>query len=194
MAALDAVTLPEVKGALGIDGTAEDEMLVRLITATTLEIERRLRTQFVQRAVVEYREGGSKRIYPGVIPIVSITSIADPAGNTVGPTLYVIRQQRWLEAYGHFNQAFAVGGQMTDWTITYVAGWFANTTGVAADVKAEVIRAIGGLREAPAAGVSSVGVGDLSVSYSAPVGVDGEAAPAVAAAVASLTAYQGVLL
>lgn len=190
MATYDAVTLDEAKHALSIDGTAEDEMLQRLISATTLEVERRLGTQFVKRAVVEYHEGGGKRIYPQRVPIAEVTSIVDPASNTVPASNYVIRQQRWLEHYGHFDNAYTTAGQQTDWVVTYVAGWFASTSVVAADVKAEIIRAVAGTREAPAAGTASVGVGDLSVSY------DNAASPstaAVDAAAAALHAYQGVL-
>jgi Phage gp6-like head-tail connector protein len=196
MATYDAVTLDEAKHALSIDGTAEDEMLQRLISATTLEVERRLGTQFVKRAVVEYHEGGGKRIYPQRVPITEVTSIVDPAAHTVPSSNYVIRQQRWLEHFGHFDNAYTTAGQQTDWVVTYVAGWSASTSVVAPDVKAEIIRAVAGMREAPASGTTSVSVGDLSLSYARSGGVaDVESATSAAidAAVAALHAYQGVL-
>lgn len=192
MATYDAVTLTEAKDFLALEGTAEDETIVRLITGTTLEVERKLATQFVQRSVVEYHEGGGKRIYLQRIPIVSVASIVDPAGNTVLATDYVVRQQRWLEHFGHFNSAQTTAGQITDWTVTYTCGWFASTAAVAADVKQEVLRAIAALRESPAAGVSSVGVGDLSISYGG--AGSGPTSPAIEEAAANLYAYRGVLL
>jgi hypothetical protein len=202
MATLDAVTLPEVKAALSIDGTDEDLALARLITAVTLGLEKRLRTQFVQRSVVEYREGHAKRIYLQTCPIASVTSIVDPAGNTVPSTDYIVRQKRWLEHYGCFPYAFTTSGQTTDWTITYTAGWFASTALVSSDVKTEVITAVAAVREQPSANVSSVKVGDLSVSYvesgasssNKPGGGSDRQQPIYDAAAVALHAYYGVLL
>lgn len=192
MATYDAITLDEAKVFLALEGTSEDEVLARLISGTTLEVERKLGTQFVQRSVVERHEGGCKRIYPQVVPVVSVTSIVDPAGNTVPSTDYVVRQQRWLEHFGRFNPAQTTAGQVTDWTVTFTAGWFASTSAVAADVKQEVLRAVAALRESPAAGVSSVGVGDLSISYLSASTLS--VSPAIEEAVANLYAYRGVLL
>jgi hypothetical protein len=191
MATYDAITLEEAKGGLSLDGTAEDENIARLISGVTLELERRLGTQFVQRSLVERHEGGCKRIYPTRTPIISVTSIVDPAANTVPSTDYVIRQQRWLEHFGMFNHAFATSGQRTDWTITYTAGWFASASVITPDIKAEFIRALQGLRETPAAGVASVHVGDLSIAYA---GAAVPNSPAMDAAVVALYAYRGVLL
>lgn len=193
MASYDAVTLEELKNALGVDGTDEDSSLARLITATTLEIEAALKTQFVQRSVIEYHEGGGKRIYPQRTPITQVTSIIDPGSRTVPSTQYVIRQQRFLEHWGHFDVAFTSAGQPTDWTVTFTAGWFASTAVVAPSVKAEIIRAIAAMREAPAAGISSVGVGDLSISYASPT-AGGAVHPAIETAVNALHAYRGALL
>lgn len=194
MATYDAVTLDEVKVSLALEGTAEDEMLARLISGVTLEVERRLGTQFIQRSLVEYHEGGSKRIYPQRAPIITVTSLVDPAGNVIPATDYVIRQQRWLEHFGHFNPAQTTAGQVTDWTVTYTAGWFASTSVVAADVKHEMLRALGALRESPAAGVSSVSVGDLSINYGQLAGSTVPTNPAMDECIASLYAYRGVLL
>jgi hypothetical protein len=196
MATYDAVTLIEVKTALSIDGTAEDVSLARLISATTLEVERLLGTQFVIREVVEQHEGGERRIYPQVLPIVAVSSVVDPAGNAVPAGQYVVRQKRWLEHWGHFPLAFNSAGQQTDYTVTYTAGHFSSTSTVAPDVKAEIVRAVGTLREAPAAGVTSVSVGDLSISYAGRYANQGSAtlSPAIEAAANSLDRYRGVVL
>lgn len=194
MATYDAVTLGELKTALQIDGTAEDEALARLISATTLEVERRLGTQFVIRSLVEYHEGGGKRLYPQRAPIASVTTIVDPAANAVLSTQFVVRQQRWIEHWGNFPNAYSTTGQPTDWTVTYTAGWFASTSVVAQDVKAEIVRAVAALREAPAAGVASVGVADLSISYTGRYAGEVPTTPAIDAATAALQAYRGVLL
>lgn len=194
MATYDAVTMDEARDSLGISGFAEDEALQRLVSALTLEIERRLGTQFVQRSLVEYHEGGGKHIYLGRAPIVSVASIVDPAGNVVAADQFVIRQQRWLEHWGRFYNAYTSAGQPTDWTVTYTAGWFATTAAVSPDVKAEILRAVAGMREAPAAGVASVGVGDLSISYSGRYSGEVPTTPVVDGAVAALHAFRGVLL
>ena len=97
-----------------------------------------------------------------------------------------------FEHFWTFPRAYTSAGQETDWTITYVPGWFASTGVVSPDVKAEVIRAVSALREQPAPGVSSVSVGDLSVAYGgAP---DAQMSPAIDAATMALYAYRGVLL
>lgn len=175
MAAYDAITLAEAKEALRIEGTNGDEHLQRLITGLTLELERRLGTQFVQRAVVEYRPGNCRTIYPNVTPVVSVTTIVDTQSTpvTVSSKDYTIRQRRWLE--GYFPTAYDVNGRVSDWTITYVAGWFASTSLVAQDVKEQMVRILNAVRTSPDTATSteetsaeSVKVGDLSISYGAP--------------------------
>jgi hypothetical protein len=166
MATTDVVTLDKAKTVLNIDGTSEDGRLAHLISAVSLELEKRLGTAFIQRSFVEQKEGGRKRIYLDRLPIVTVASMTDPASNTKTlDTDYVIRQGRYLEGIGYFAHAVNDQGQRTDWTITYTAGWFADTASVAFDVRAEALRVIGALREAPAPNAQSVRVGDLAVSY-----------------------------
>jgi hypothetical protein len=167
MAAItDVVKIDLAKAVLQIDGTSEDSRLAHLISAVSLELEKRLGTAFVQREFTEKKAGGVKRIYLDHLPIVSITSVTDPAGNTLTvDTQFVVRQDRYLEALGYFSQAVNSQGQRTDWTIVYQAGWFADTASVAHDVRAEALRVIGALREAPAPNAQSVRVDDLAVTY-----------------------------
>ena len=192
MATYDAVTLDEVKIALGIEGTAEDASLARLISAVTLEVERQLGTQFVQRTITESHWGGEKRLYLNRTPIASVTSMTDARAVVFSSSNYVIRQQRWLEAFGHFDRAYNSAGQETDWTVVYTAGWFASTSAVSPDVKGELIRAISSMREAPNAGVNSIGVGDLSISYAS--STTGAVTPSIESAAVALHAYRGVVL
>ncbi len=199
MPTLDAMTLHEAKLALGIGGTSEDAQLARLITSVTQEAERRLGTQFVQRTVVELHEGGVRRIYPQVTPVVSVTSIVDQAANTVPATDYAVRQKKWLQHIGHFPIAYDANSIPTEWAVTYIAGWFATTEAVAADAKTELLRALATLRSVASQDpslVSAVSVGDLSVSYRTPESVEGVAAsnPVLDGAISALHAYRGVYL
>lgn len=165
-ATTDLVTLDKAKAVLQIDGTSEDARLAHLISAVSLELEKRLGTAFVQRSFTDYKEGGRKRIYLDRLPIVTVASMTDPASNTKTlNTDYLIRQQRYLEGIGYFAHAVNDQGQRADWTIVYTAGWFTDTASVAFDVRAECLRVIGALREAPAPNAQSVRVGDLAVTY-----------------------------
>lgn len=162
----DVVKIDKVKAVLQIDGTAEDERLAHLISAVSLELEKRLGTAFVQRSFTEQHEGGRKRVYLDQLPIVTVASMTDAASNTLTlDTEYTIRQGRYIEAIGYFPHAVNSQGQRGDWTITYTAGWFASTAAVAPDVRAEAMRVIAALREAPAPTAQSVRVGDLAVTY-----------------------------
>jgi hypothetical protein len=169
-ATTDVVKIDKVKAVLQIDGTSEDERLAHLISAVSLELENRLGTIFVQRSFTEKKPGGGKRIYLDRLPIVTVASMQDTATSPNTLTLdteYTIREDRYLEAIGYFSHAVNPQGQRTDWRIQYTAGWFVSTAVVAADVRAEAIRVIGALREAPAPNAQSVRVGDLAVTYRA---------------------------
>jgi hypothetical protein len=165
-ATTDVVKIDKAKAVLNIDGTSEDARLAHLISAVSLELETRIGTIFIQRSFVEKKEGGRKRIYLDRLPIVSITSMTDPAGNTLTVEVdFLVRGDRYIEGIGYFPHAVNDQGQRTDWSITYTAGWFASTSAVAFDVQAEALRVIGALREAPAPNAQSVRVGDLAVTY-----------------------------
>lgn len=161
----DLVKLDKAKAVLSIDGTSEDVRLAHLISSVSLELEHRLGCAFIQRNFTDKKEGGRKRIYLDRLPIVSVTSITDPAANTVAATDYVIRQDRYLEAIGFFDHAVTAQGQRADWTIIYKAGWFATTTAVTEEIQQEVLRVIDVLRQAPSPTATSVRVGDLAVTY-----------------------------
>jgi hypothetical protein len=164
--ATDVVKIDLAKAVLQIDGTSEDARLAHLISAVSLELEKRLGTAFVRREFTDKKQGMVKRIYLDYLPVVSITSVQDPAGNTLTEdTEFVVQQDRYLEALGYFSHAVNSQGQRTDWTIVYEAGWFADTAAVAHDVRAEALRVIGALREAPSPTAQSVRVGDLAVTY-----------------------------
>lgn len=221
MAAYDAISLPEVKEALRIEGTDGDKHLQTLVTGLTLELERLLGTQFVQRSVVEYHPGGQRRMYLSRAPITAVASIVDtqsPTPATVAATDYTIRQRRWLErAGGTFPTAYDANGNASEWTVTYTAGWFATTAVVSADVKEQIVRVLNSVRTSPETAIrsssssapdmtaaSSVKVGDLAITYasgstsasqfSSYQGAGGLPAAILAGAAEALFAYRGVWL
>lgn len=165
-ATTDVVKIDNAKAILNIDGTDEDARLAHLISSVSLELETRLGAVFIQRSFTEKKEGGRKRIYLDRLPIVSVASMTDPAGNTLTvDTDFLVRQDRYIEGIGYFPHAVNDQGQRADWSIVYTAGWFASTAVVTFDVRAEALRVIGALREAPAPNAQSVRVGDLAVTY-----------------------------
>jgi uncharacterized phiE125 gp8 family phage protein len=158
--------LGEVKAFLGVTTSADDALIEALTDAASDRIEQLCQTAFIIRSFVEYHEGARKRLFLQRYPITEVTSIADPAGNTIPATDYIIKKDRGiLEHFGHFWVAQTTGGQPTQWTVTYKAGRFADTSVVTEDLKLACKQLVAKPYDQKVAGVSSVGVGDLSISY-----------------------------
>lgn len=192
MAATDLVTLGQAKAFLGTEDSLDDE-LVAQIQGLSLELEGRLSTYFIQRARTEYHPGGHKRIWLNRYPVISITSITDPASNTIASDEYVVRQRRYIEFWGRWPQAVASSGQRTDWEIVFQCGLWADTDSVPADVQYTFLKCLEGVRANPTE-ASSVGVGDLSISFGASPGNASRSADLLSAAALSLVQYRGDFL
>ncbi len=186
MAAANALmTVAEAKVILGISGSTDDALLDVLIDAASAAIEQYCNAHLIQATVTERQWGGKQYIYLRKYPIVSVTSITDPAANTVTSTYYYIEKDMGRLRYdGTFPLAYNSAGLVAEWTIVYVAGFFANQGAVTQDVKMACARTVAWLKDNPSPGVTSVGVGSLSVSYGgvSSVGQDGRGIPSDAAA------------
>lgn len=159
-------TVAEAEVGLGLSTGEGGSRLEALVNSATILAETYCRAPFVIRSFTELHPGWSKRIYLKHAPVTSVTSIVDPALNTVPSTDYIILGHMGvLEHFGRFPIPQNSQGQRAYWTVTFDAGLFANTAAVGADLKEACWRIAGKAWESPSGGAQSVGVGSLSVSY-----------------------------
>lgn len=160
------ISLVEAKSHLGITVADHDTLLEALVDGSSAAIEAYCRNIFVQRTVTEIAAGSVKRLYLKSYPIVSVTSITDPASNTVPSTDYVIyKAEGMLLHAGNWPVAQDTNGNVARWSVVYVAGRAANTAAVDADVKLACKLLVATRFSQRSGGIASKSVGDLSVSY-----------------------------
>lgn len=190
LAAYALATVAEVKDILQLgSGITRDTALARIINAATLAIEKFTHSIFVYDAgsttersfTYQVSAGdqpygigsnwiysiGYRRIYLEWMPLRSITSIADPAGNTVASTDYAVFHN-WGYLEGAFPVAVDSNGFPSYWTVTYKAGRYANTAAVPDDLKQAVAFTAGDWLQHKSGGSGDVirkAVGDLSIEY-----------------------------
>lgn len=168
------ISLAEAKTHLGISDTVQDTLLEALIDGASAAIEAFCQTVFVQRTITDIIGGpglrrSEKRLYLNSYPIVSVTSITDPAANTVPATDYVIyKAEGMLVNAGAWPVAQDTNGNIARWTIVYVAGRAANTAAVEANVKLACKLLVATRLSLREGGITSKRVGDLSISYRDP--------------------------
>jgi len=159
------ITLAEAKTYLGVTDDDEDDAISDMIDAASNFIEEFCSTAFIQRSFTEYLRGAQKRLFLKRYPIVSVTSVLDSVPNLIPATDYIVMTELGvLEHFGRFPQAQTAGGQPTLWTVTYVAGRYANVFTVSEDVKLAAKRLLAVFRAGDGS-AQSVSVGSLSVSY-----------------------------
>ena len=185
------ITLADAKTFLGITESAQDTLLEALIEAASEEIESLLQGTFViQRTVVEeyetprgalwsldrfietgreYPLGNSPYFFLRRRPIVSITSIVDPAATAIAASGYAIDEAKGLlYLTSGWPQAYGTAGQRSLWTITYIAGLVADTANVPHRFRqaCRLLVSESFARRQP--GITSKKVGDLEIRYSDP--------------------------
>lgn len=183
------ITLEEVKALLGITSTSFDDKLTGIINFQSARLDRWCRVGLVQRTYVEQYLGSAKderTFYPELAnpdrefftggqtreialrhyPVVSVASIEDGDGNSVASTDYHIRKRQGiLEHFGGWPIPYDANELLGEWTITYTAGFFANTAAVTEDVKAAVFALVARQHSVLVPGVASMATGTLSVSF-----------------------------
>lgn len=170
------ISLQEVKDFLGITSTSEDALLEILVDAASQAIEGYLRgTWVVQRSTAEeYERPQGNRVFLRHRPIVSVTSIADPSGQTIPATDYEIHNaQGFLMLTNAWQIPRGTSSQRSFYTITYVAGMVTVTANVARRFKQACQMFVASLRSrGKSSGVIERSVGDLSVRYAEPVSLE----------------------
>lgn len=136
-----AYALTTVPAALSFLATeVEPQVVESMIDAATVRIENYCDNGFVQRAYTEYHTGGinehtlggAARMFLSRSPIVSVTSVVDQddTPTTVAATDY--RIDHVVNALQHDSTWPAPVGR---WIVSYVAGRFAATADVTADLQ-----------------------------------------------------------
>lgn len=107
-----------------------------------------------------------KRLYLTRYPIISVTSITDPAANTVSAADYVVyKAEGMLIHSGAWPVAQDTSGNIARWSVVYVAGRYANTAAVEANLKLACKLLVATRFSQREGDVISKRVGDLSISY-----------------------------
>jgi uncharacterized phiE125 gp8 family phage protein len=176
--AYDLITLAELKLFPGFSQVAstEDAILEALITAISYDFEAFWGTYGIQRAVTErhtwnsiYKSSrDSSVIWLEKPPIASVTSITDPAGNTISSNDYWIDSDIGaLRMSGGWQIPQDSKGNATYWTIVYTGGHVAAVGDVPPHIKTAAKLWAYSVYKRPDRDVLSKSVGDLSVGYRA---------------------------
>lgn len=191
-------TVAEAETYLGLDSGTDTTLLQFLLNAASSALEGAYEVRLIaQGSIVDYHEGGSRRIWLRYLPVIAVASFVDPAGNSVPAADYRIEKDKGaLIHLGSFPWAAETNGERSRWTITYSAGHFgtvggaveANRALVDAAVKQACLLMVQRGYEARGGdgSVQSASVGGLSVSYSVPAALEASAAMALSPAIASL--------
>lgn len=172
----DLITLAEAKVFPGMGSLpATDEAIVSaLITAVSLDFEREWDNYGVQREVTErysYRAikaglWNADTIWLHKFPVVSVTSITDPDGNTIDADDYWIdKDVGCLRILGGWTIPQDSNGFATYWTIVYTAGRVASVSDVPTNIKLACKMWVAMLYRDPTQNVKSKSVGDLAITY-----------------------------
>ena len=178
VATASLITLTEAKLFPGMGSLpATDEALIEaLIDAASLDFETHWDNYGVQRSVAEkytYHQiiteaPNYDKIWLRKFPIASITSIADPAANTIDSDEYVIDYDigclRSTAEWG-WDVPLDSNGFESYWTITYTPGRVANTAAVPANIKLACKMWTAILYKNATQNVQSKSVGDFSITY-----------------------------
>lgn len=170
---LALVSRAEVESYLGLTGTAE---LDALIDGCSAALESEALAVFVQRTITEYasasqflggpREGGRSILALKNYPVVSVTSISDPAGNVITATDYRIEGEKgYLIRPGGWPTPVNANGLVDRWKVIMTAGHFATTAAVDAALKLACKKLVAFARQNTTPGVLSKTGGLISITY-----------------------------
>jgi len=171
------ISLSEMKNFPGFTSLAssEDAILEALIDAVTLDFESEWGCYGVQRTAISERHNwksividspGASKIWLTHSPVVSITSITDPAVNTVLSTAYSIDyDDGCLVNPCGWTVPVDANGFESHWTVVYTAGHVAATANVPANIKQAAKMWCASLYKRTDRDVTSKKIGELTLTY-----------------------------
>lgn len=172
--ASDLISLAEARNYPGMPASGEADLIRALISACSLALEESCETAFIRRVFTEdyaheyliRRPDRDNYIQLRRYPIYSVTSITNPAGNTIAATDYWIDKPHGrLVCAGVWDVPQDSNGFVTYWTIVYTAGRYAASANVPANLKMACKMMVASLYGRPDRDVVSKSVGDLSLNY-----------------------------
>jgi hypothetical protein len=170
------ITMNELLNYPGMSSVPEDKhpILEALIDTVTAQFEKEWGTFAIQRSTSErvtYRKILADSPGAGIIrlskgPIVSVSSIVDPAGNSIDADDYWIDyEDSSLRTAGRFQRPVDANGHESYWTITYVGGQAVDTAAVPYNIKTAAKMWVSQLFTNPMQNITSKTLGDFSQSY-----------------------------
>lgn len=163
-----SVTLWDAKQYLGIplDDCQDDERLGQIINAARDTIEDYLGTPLVRRSFTQKFFGWDEQMWVfDRYPVASITSIVDPAGNTITSDKYLLLGEvGMIDFYSYPPRALRSDGNTDRWTVTYVAGHFEHENVIPWGAKLGVLKLIAHDYHVSQPGVQSMRTGDSTIS------------------------------
>lgn len=130
------VSLQDAKEWLGLQAsdTLDDDRLTQILAGVKKQVDQFCGTSLVVSSYSQKFEGGICAWFLDRRPVKTITSILDPAGNSIPSTNYVLNEELGiLESYGLFPRAVRSTGQRDRWTVLYTAGHFNDDASVSED-------------------------------------------------------------
>jgi len=163
------LNLDQAKDLLGLPQTStiNDPRLQLLLSAVTARIEEYLGRALFSDTHTKKFVGGNSKLFLRNYPIGSITSIADPASNTIAATEYILFEELGiLQHRSIWPRALDTDGYLARWTITYVAGLYADAAALPVRYNGAASYLISDMWNRPESQVRSVGQGrDIGTDY-----------------------------
>ncbi len=163
------LTLNQAKDVLGLPQTStiNDPRLQILLSTVTARIEEYLGRALFSGTHTKKFFGGKSKLFLRNYPIGSITSIADPASNTVAATEYVLIEELGVVVHRSvWPRAVDSAGSQARWTITYVAGLYADAEALPVKYNGAASYLLSDMWNRPESQVRSVGQGrDIGTDY-----------------------------
>lgn len=118
--------LSEIKEYLGLAGVTEhDDLLEALSLSVSAWIERYTGRKFEQATATEYFDGGTKELFLGSFPIISVTSVKQNVGTQNTPVWQTISAEEYVKYFPTgvilHTSVFPSGDQNIE--VVYVAGY-----------------------------------------------------------------------
>lgn len=161
-------TLQEAKEWLGLNetDTFDDARIQLLLRGSVEAFENYAQTALIQRSFTQEFEGSEDQWFFDHSPVVSITSIVDPAAHTILSTQYLLHKRiGLLDFYSFAPTPRNSDGTRALWTVTYVAGHFTLETDVPMGVRIGLLGMMAKWYFNPEPMVQSRRLGDEGTSY-----------------------------
>lgn len=166
---MSLVSLQDARDWLGIgtlDSSIDDARIQGLIAAADQLFESYVGVALVRRSYTQKFEGCDWEWVFDRRPVFAVTSIVDPAGNTIPASDYFLREEYGtLELLRWPRWAVRSDGTRDRWTVTYTAGLFAGEGDAPGSIKTGMQMMVAKWYYNPEPDVQSRREGDSATAY-----------------------------